>query len=78
MSCRSCGPRFSLANLIAWTYKGRTAAMGERYDVQLRGACREVGAAPRTGPGVEEHVARVARERVPGLIVEPFDLGALR
>jgi hypothetical protein len=22
MSCRACGPRFDLAHLIAWTYKG--------------------------------------------------------
>jgi predicted SprT family Zn-dependent metalloprotease len=78
MSCRSCGPRFDLAHLIAWTYKGRNAAMGERYDAQLRGAFREVGEAPDAGPGAEERIARAARERVPGLLVEPFDLSALR
>lgn len=78
MSCRSCGPRFDLGNLIAWTYKGRNAAMGERYDAQLRGAFREVGAMPETGPGAEERIVRAARERVPGLVVEPFDLSALR
>ncbi|MEU4365087.1 SprT-like domain-containing protein [Promicromonospora sp. NPDC023987] len=78
MSCRSCGPRFALANLVAWTYKGRNAAMGERYDAQLRGALREVGEVPDTGPGAEERVVRAARERVPGLSVEPFDLSALR
>jgi predicted SprT family Zn-dependent metalloprotease len=78
MSCRSCGPRFDLGNLIAWTYKGRNAAMGERYDAQLRGAFREVGEVPDTGPGAEERIVRAARERVPGLLVEPFDLSALR
>src|SRR5690606_36726450 len=78
MSCRRCAPRFALAHLVAWTYKGRNAAMGERYDAQLRGAAREVGAVPRTGPGPEERNARAAHERVPGLPVEPFDLGELR
>ena len=78
MSCRACAPRFDLANLISWTYKGRNAAMGERYDAQLRGAFREVGEVPETGPGAEERIVRAARERVPGLAVEPFDLGALR
>lgn len=78
MSCRSCGPRFALANLIAWTYKGRNAAMGERYDSQLRGAFREVGEVPATGPGAEERVARAARELAAGTVMEPFDLGALR
>lgn len=52
--------------------------MGERYDTQLRGALREVGETLETGPGAEERVARAARERVPGLVVEPFDLSALR
>jgi plasmid stabilization system protein ParE len=78
MSCRSCRPRFDLANLVAWTYKGRNAAMGERYDAQLRGALREVGETLETGPGAEERVVRAARERVPGLVVEPFDLSGLR
>lgn len=78
MSCRACGPRFDLAHLIAWTYKGRNAAMGERYDAQLRGAFREVGEVPDMGPGAEERIVRAARERVPGLLVEPFDLSALR
>lgn len=78
MACRSCGPRFDLVHLVAWTYKGRNAAMGERYEAQLRGAFREVGEAPATGPGAEERIVRAARERVPGLIVEPFDLSALR
>jgi hypothetical protein len=30
------------------------------------------------GPGAEERIVRAARERVPGLLVEPFDLSALR
>lgn len=77
-SCRACGQQFDLANLIAWTYKGRNAAMGERYDSQLRCAFLDVGLVPDVGPGAEERIAGAARERVPGLTVEPFDLSALR
>ena len=78
MACRSCGPRFALVHLIVWTYEGRSVAMGERYDAQVRGAFTGLGEVPHAGPGAEERIARAARQRVPGNVMEAFDRGALR
>lgn len=79
MSCRKCGggaKTFQAAHLIAWTYRGHDAAMGERYERELRELCVEFGVRASVEPGAEERIARAASGRG-ALVVQPLDLGAL-
>ncbi|GAB3172573.1 hypothetical protein GCM10027059_42250 [Myceligenerans halotolerans] len=79
MSCRTCGggaKNFEPLHLIAWTYRGHDAAMGERYERELRELCVQVGVRVSVEPGTEERIARAASGRWP-LLVEPLDLSAL-
>lgn len=79
MSCRACGgkvKRFDPAHLVAWTYRGHDAAMGERYERELRELCVQFGVRVSVEPGAEQRIARAASGRRP-LVVEPLDLGAL-
>ncbi|MBL0886878.1 SprT-like domain-containing protein [Myceligenerans indicum] len=79
MSCRRCGAGariFAPAHLIAWTYRGHDAAMGERYESELRAMCVEFGLEVSVEPGTEERIARAASGGRP-LVLEPVDLSTL-
>ncbi|GAB4084572.1 hypothetical protein GCM10028784_12020 [Myceligenerans cantabricum] len=80
MSCRSCrggAKSFAAPYLVTWTYRGRDAAMGERYEGELRQMCVQFGVAVSAEPGTEARIARAAASGRRGLVVEPLDLGSL-
>ncbi|MBO0609337.1 SprT-like domain-containing protein [Myceligenerans salitolerans] len=75
MSCRKCGDgttSFQPRHLIAWTYRGHDAAMGERYERELRELCAQFGVRVSVEPGTEERIARAASGRRT-LVVETLD-----
>ncbi|MBE1878715.1 SprT-like domain-containing protein [Myceligenerans pegani] len=79
VSCRRCGDgakTFQPLHLIAWTYRGHDAAMGERYERELRDLCVQFGVPVSVEPGTEERIVRAASGRRP-LVVEPLDLSTL-
>lgn len=77
MSCRRCTRRrvFAPAHLVAWTYRGHNAAMGSRYEHELRALCVRFGVTVSVEPGTEERIARAAGAL--RRVVEPVDLDAL-
>ncbi|WP_123815886.1 SprT family zinc-dependent metalloprotease [Myceligenerans xiligouense] len=79
MSCRRCGggaKTFEPSHLVAWTYRGHDAAMGERYERELRAMCVQFGVEVSVEPGTEERIARAAASGR-ALVVEPLDLSVL-